>query len=76
MAGSGSAFVPGPYPERDEPRENLFDRLLVAGEYVAGRWLSGRARLERIVGAVAACEAALAGATVDALAQRARTLRP
>lgn len=76
MAGGGSAFVPGPYPERDEPRENLFDRLLVAGEYVAGRWLSGRARLERIVDAVAACEASMAGAATSALAERARTLRP
>ena len=76
MAGGASAFVPGPYPERDEPRENLFERMLVAGAFAAGRWRSGRARLERIVAAVAHCEAALAGGGAGDLEALARALRP
>src|SRR6185503_6416355 len=39
----------GRYPERDQPREGVLDRLLVATQYATGRLRSSRGRLERIV---------------------------
>lgn len=76
MAAVSTLLLPGSYPEREVPRESVFDRLLVQTGYFAGKALSGRRRLSRIVGAVHACERELAGPGLDDLARHARALQP
>jgi preprotein translocase subunit SecA len=64
------------YPERPEPRENLFDRLVSASEYRAGRRQSSRHRLARIVRAVERSEKRLGRPTLEEIHARAAALRP
>ena len=66
----------GPYPERELPRDGMLDGLLVRAQYLAGKAVSGRRRLERIVAAVHEFERALEGLALHELRARADTLRP
>ena len=52
MPALSQGALSGPYPERDEPRENAFERFLVAAQYVSGARKASRGRLRNIVDAV------------------------
>ena len=75
MSAVSHTFVAGPYPEREEARENALDRLISASRYIAGRRLASRRRLSRIVDAVRACEEA-DELTLPEITARANALRP
>ncbi len=76
MTSAFHASIAGAYPERDEPRPNLLDRLISAAEYVTGRGVARRGRLARIVAAAQRHEHSVAGLTLAEINARAETLRP
>ncbi|HZP92259.1 MAG TPA: preprotein translocase subunit SecA [Burkholderiales bacterium] len=75
MSAVSHTFVAGPYPEREEARENALDRLISASRYIAGRRLASRRRLSRIVDAVRAREE-VDELTLPEITARANALRP
>lgn len=69
-------MIVGAYPEREEIRENVLDRILSASEYIIWRGLASRKRLSRIIAAVQACEKEANGLTLEEINARANALRP
>ena len=76
MASAFNISIAGAYPERDEPRPNLLDRVISAAEYVAGRGAASRGRLARIVEAAQRHDHSMTGLTLAEINARAETLRP
>jgi preprotein translocase subunit SecA len=68
--------IAGPYPEREEPRENALDRLLALSQYLAGRGRASRKRLSRIVDAVRAFEGEVDRLSLEEISTRVQSLRP
>jgi preprotein translocase subunit SecA len=64
------------YPEKEEPRDGVLDRLAGTAEYYAGKLPGLRRPLARIVDVVHACERELEGEDLAQIAARALSLRP
>jgi preprotein translocase subunit SecA len=75
MISASSALAGGTYPERDEQREGLLERLVTAARFFTGRIDTGRRRLERIVAATDAAAEGLSALPDSALLLRAGELR-
>lgn len=66
----------GAYPERDELRENAFDRLVAACGYLGGGRRTRRRHLSRIVDVVNAHERKHSSLTLEEIRKSASALRP
>src|SRR6185503_14292340 len=64
------------YPKREVPRDGALDRAFSQLCYFAGKASLAARRLPRIVAATTAAERGLEGLGREALAERARRLRP
>ena len=76
MASIARSAPSGMYPERDEPRENAFDRLVAAARFLTGRRQSSRKRLRSIVHAVRSFEQEADALNLEEIAARLSILRP
>lgn len=76
MASIARSAPSGMYPERDEPRENAFNRFLAATHFLIGRRKSGKKNLWSIVYAVQAFEKEADALSVEEIVARLSVLRP
>lgn len=76
MSSALNAAISGAYPERDEPRETLIDRIVSASQYIAGRGSSSSRRLSRIITATQSHDREFSRLTAEQINARASALRP